>query len=205
MKNSKKAEIAFVAILVIYLALSGIRNFNSDYSHLQNDVVRIHILANSDSEEDQNLKLSVRDEILQYTNGWLSGCSSAAQAREILSSKIDEINTIAQQKVTASGYDYQTKSGLVNMEFDDRTYGDITMPHGLYSAVRVTIGAAAGHNWWCVMYPPLCIPAAGGTLKIDDYDDYFTDGEMDILKNCGKYKVKFRCVEVFNDLVSLFR
>lgn len=205
MKNIKKAEIAFVAILVIYLAISGIRDFSSDYSHLQNNVVRIHILANSDSEEDQNLKLNVRDEILSYTNNWLSGCASAKQAREILGSKIDQINQIAQEKVSASGYSYTTQSGLVDMEFDDRTYGDITMPHGLYSAVRVTIGEAAGHNWWCVMYPPLCVPAASGVLNIDDYDEYFTDGEMDILKNCGKYKVKFRCVEMFNKLLSAIK
>ncbi len=205
MKNIKKAEVAFVAILVIYLALAGIRDFNSDYSHLQNNVVRIHILANSDSDEDQNLKLSVRDEILSYTNDWLSGCTSAAQAREILGSKIEQINEIAQQKVNASGYSYETQSGLVNMEFDDRTYGDITMPHGLYTAVRVTIGEAAGHNWWCVMYPPLCVPAAGGVISVDDYDEYFTDGEMDILKNCSRYKVKFRCVEMFNKLLSAFK
>jgi hypothetical protein len=79
---------------------------------------------------------------------------------------------------------YTTKSEVVEMKFDDRVYDDITMPHGKYTAVRVTIGTASGHNWWCVMYPPLCIPASGGELNIDDYDMYFTEGEIDIMKNC---------------------
>ncbi len=202
----KKLEFIFVIGLAVYLMISGldIEGFSKDYNDLQNDVVRIHILANSDRENDQTLKLSVRDRILEHTNGWLSGCEDKNSAVEVISSRIDEINGIAQQMVYECGYDYQTKTEVVEMEFDDRVYGDITMPRGSYTALRVTIGEAQGHNWWCVMYPPLCIPASGGSLDIDDYDMYFTEGEIDIMKNCNDYEIKFRISEIYDFVKSLF-
>lgn len=203
----KKLEFIFVLALAVYLIISGldIEGFSKDYNSLQDNVVRIHILANSDEKYDQELKLAVRDRILEYTNGWLSGCSSADEAIAVLSTRIDEINNIAQAKVNECGYSYTTKSEVVEMKFDDRVYDDITMPHGKYTAVRVTIGTASGHNWWCVMYPPLCIPASGGELNIDDYDMYFTEGEIDIMKNCKDYEIKFRIAEVYDFVKSLFK
>lgn len=196
----KKAEFIFVAILVIYLGISGIRTFNNDYQELQNDVVRIHILANSDSDEDQVLKLKVRDKVLEYTNGWVENCSNADEAEQIFLARIDEINSIAQNTVDECGYGYMTSSEVTHMKFDNRKYGNITMPEGTYKAVRITIGSAEGHNWWCVMYPPLCIPASCGELDINDYNRYFTDGEIDIIENCNKYTIKLRCAEIYNSI-----
>ncbi len=201
----KKFEIIFVLGLLLAIAGSGIRSFGKNYSELQRDVVRIHILANSDSDEDQALKLQVRDRILEYTNGWLENCQSAEEAKKILSSRIDEINGIAQARVAECGYGYTTQSEVVDMNFDDRVYGNITMPHGYYSAVRVTIGEAEGKNWWCVMYPPLCVPAAAdkqGDFDINDYSGYFTDGEIKILENCSEYEIRFKCVEIYNDIAN---
>lgn len=199
----KKFEFIFIAVIFLYLAASGIKGFSNDYQDLQNDVVRIHILANSDTEQDQNLKLQVRDRILEYTSGWVSGCSSAAEAEEIFSARIDEINSIAQEMVHECGYEYTTSSEVIRMDFDDRVYGNITMPHGSYKAVRVKIGSAGGHNWWCVMYPPLCVPAAGAEVNIDDYSGYFTEGEIDIMKNCDKYQLKLKCAEIYNNIRTL--
>lgn len=201
----KKFEIIFVVMLVLYLSTAGIREFSNDYEKLQDDVVRIHILANSDSEEDQALKLRVRDIILESTAGWTDGCSSADEAADVFQSRIDDINSIAQDYVCSEGYGYETLSEVVDMDFDDRVYGDITMPHGNYKAVRVKIGSAEGHNWWCVMYPPLCVPAAGDRVDIDDYSEYFSEGEIDIMKNCGKYKVKLRCAEIYNDVKKILK
>lgn len=198
----KKAELIFVGLLAVYLFISGVRGISDDYADLQNDVVRIHILANSDSEEDQNLKLQVRDRILECTEGWTEGCTNADEAENIFASRIDEINSIAQQYVYDSGYSYTTQSEVVRMKFDDREYGDIIMPQGDYRAVRITIGEAEGHNWWCVMYPPLCVPAAECETDIDDFSEYFTEGEIDIMKNCRKYRVKLRCAEIYNEIMN---
>ena len=198
----KKFEIIFIAAIALFLCLSGIRDVNDDYLSLQNDVVRMHILANSDSEEDQNLKLQVRDRILEGTRGWTEGCTSAEEAESVYESRIDEINSMAQQYVYEAGYDYETRTEVLRMDFDDREYGDITMPQGNYSAVRITIGEAEGHNWWCVMYPPLCVPAAGAQSDIDSFSGYFTDGEIDLMKNCGKYKLKLRCAEIYNRITG---
>lgn len=194
----KKAELIFVISLALFLVISGVKDVRRDYDHLRESVVRIHILANSDSEEDQALKLEVRDEILSYTDQWLSECKSVSEARDILEGRMDEIQQIAAEKIRNCGYDYPAESELVNMRFDDRVYGNITMPEGNYDAVRVTIGEAAGHNWWCVMYPPLCIPAAGDELDIADYSGYFTEGEIDIMKNCSRYKVRLKCAELID-------
>lgn len=198
----KKFEIIFIAAIALFLCLSGIRDVNDDYLSLQNDVVRMHILANSDSEEDQNLKLQVRDRILEGTRGWTEGCASAEEAEIMYESRIDEINSMAQQYVYEAGYDYETRTEVLRMDFDDREYGDITMPQGNYRAVRITIGEAEGHNWWCVMYPPLCVPAAGAQSDIDSFSGYFTDGEIDLMKNCGKYKLKLRCAEIYNRITG---
>lgn len=198
----KKFEFIFVSLLAVYLFVSGVRAVSDDYASLQNDVIRIHILANSDSDEDQALKLQVRDRILECTDGWADECENADEAETIFASRIDEINSIAQQYVYDSGYSYLTSAEVVRMNFDDREYGNITMPEGNYRAVRITIGNAEGHNWWCVMYPPLCVPAAGGETDIDDFGDYFTDGEIDIMKNFGKYRIKLRCAEIYNGIMN---
>lgn len=197
----KKFEIIMFICLVAFVLFSGVRGFDKDYSQLQNDVIRIHILANSDANEDQELKLRVRDRILESSSQWLSGCKDAGHAQEVINEHMDEINNIALDEIRQSGYDYNVNSEIVKMEFDDRVYGNITMPHGNYTALRVTIGSAQGHNWWCVMYPPLCIPAAGKQeVSLGDYTQYFTDGEIKILENCSDYEIKFKCAEIYNQI-----
>ena len=200
----KKLEFIFVLALAVYLIISGldIEGFSKDYNSLQDNVVRIHILANSDEKYDQELKLAVRNRILEYTNGWLSGCSSADEAIAVLSTRIDEINNIAQAKVNECGYSYTTKSEVVEMKFDDRVYDDITMPHGKYTAVRVTIGTASGHNWWCVMYPPLCIPVAVKVTESEEVkEDFFSEEEIEIMEKPKKFKVRFM---LWDKLKSVF-
>ena len=117
--------------------------------------------------------------------------------------KLNEINDIVLEVIHENGYNYTAQTQLVNMEFDTREYGDITMPAGKYDALRVTIGEAEGHNWWCVMYPPLCIPAAE-KVESDEKtaEDYFDTEELDIMKNPEKYEVRFKCVEMFKELKS---
>ncbi|MDO5560109.1 MAG: stage II sporulation protein R [Oscillospiraceae bacterium] len=197
----RKFEIILFLSLAAYLVLSGVRGFDKDYRALQNDVVRIHIMANSDANSDQELKLRVRDAILGHSSKWLENCNDSEQAQEIINAHLGEINDIARSEIQAAGYDYDVNSQIVKMDFEDRVYGNITMPRGNYTALRVTIGEAKGHNWWCVMYPPLCIPAAGSQdVELEDYTQYFSDGEIKILENCSGYEIRFKCAEIYNSI-----
>ena len=170
-------------------------SFLGEYNSLRDDVLRVHILANSDSEADQELKLEVRDAILDECSGLFGGVKSLDETEIIAIDNMDYIRSVAQKTVREKGYDYDVRCELVNMEFDSRVYDDITMPAGSYEALRITIGDAGGKNWWCVMYPPLCIPVAEENLC-----DYFSEEEIDMMKNPQKYEVKFKCAEWYEEI-----
>ena len=111
---------------------------------------------------------------------------------------LHEMETIAQQVVQEQGYSYPVKAELVTMPFTERTYEDLTMPAGTYEAIRITIGAAAGKNWWCVMYPPLCIPVAEDVAVQDEQAKaYFSDAEQDVLYHPERYRIKWKLAEWF--------
>ena len=124
-------------------------------------MLRLHILANSDSIDDQALKLKVRDKVLEQADTlFVDDAESVEDAETIAAENLETLEQTAQQLVWDEGYSYPVKAQLVEMPFDDRTYGDWVMPAGEYTALRITIGAAQGQNWWCVMYPAMCIPLA---------------------------------------------
>ena len=193
----KRLELILFLGLILAIAGSNLKSFNESYENLQHNVLRLHILANSDSQSDQELKLKIRDELLERSSGWFNECKCIESAKDIVSERLPEINAIAESVIANEGYSYDVSSSLVSMDFDDREYNDITMPHGNYSAVRVEIGHSEGKNWWCVMYPPLCLPAAETNI---DYNEFFSEGEVDILENCEKYEIKFKCVEIYNEI-----
>lgn len=180
-----------VVSIIISLMVSCLINIKSTYDNLQDNVLRMHILANSDSEEDQALKLKVRDALLENTELIFGDCSNIDEAESYVSQKMDLIQSIANQVIEDNGYSYPVKVELVNMQFDDRIYNDITMPSGLYDAIRITIGDAQGKNWWCVMYPPMCVNA----VTVGDSSTYFDNHTMDMLKNHNKYKIKLKLLE----------
>lgn len=199
----KKTDIILLTGLIGAILYSNFAQVGSVVSNLENDVLRMHILANSDSEEDQRLKLKVRDRLLECSDEIFGGCETLEDMESTAGSRLDYINGIVLQVIEENGFDYGAQTNLVNMDFDSRVYGNITMPAGNYEALRVTIGEAEGHNWWCVMYPPLCIPAAE-TVESDDETakDYFSKEELDLMENPDDYQVKLKCVEVFKGLKS---
>lgn len=165
---------------------------------LQQHVLRMHILANSDSEADQALKYQVRDALLAESESLFG--TDAPESREQLeaaaAAHLSEMETIAQRVIQENGYAYPVQAELVTMEFTECTYEDLTMPAGTYEAVRITIGNAAGKNWWCVMYPPLCIPVAEEVAVEDaQAESYFTKEEQDVLYHPERYRVKLKVVE----------
>ena len=126
---------------------------------LASQVIRLHVLANSDSEEDQALKLEVRDRVLETTSALLAGETEPQTAAILLDQHLDDIAQTAAQEISAQGHDDRVEVRLEQTWFPTRQYQGISLPAGNYLALRVLIGAAEGHNWWCVVFPNLCLPA----------------------------------------------
>lgn len=197
----KKTDIILLAGLASAMLFTNFTEFGKTLYSIENDVLRMHILANSDSEEDQNLKLCVRDRLLENSQELFGECSSLEEMKACAIEKQDQIKEIALDVIHEKGYNYTVDTQVVNMEFDTREYGDITMPAGKYDALRVTIGKAQGHNWWCVMYPPLCLPAAEEVnADMNTAEEYFDEKQLDVMENPEKYQVKFKCVEWYRAL-----
>ena len=185
----KKILLPTVTILIATLFLSVIPT-NADYS-IYEDTVRLHILANSDSFEDQNLKLTVRDEILKKYSEELSVFEKIEDAKSTLSGKLHEIEDFAEKVIRENGFDYDATVTLTEEWYDTREYEDFSLPSGSYTSLQVKIGAAEGKNWWCVMFPPMCLGAATETVK------YNSSEELLIKK---KYSVKFKILELISEL-----
>ena len=192
----KKIDIALLIGIILAIVLSNLKVFAQNYDNLKTDVVRLHILANSDSDEDQALKLKVRDKILETGKELFDGSKSVEETERIIKEEMPEFKKTAEQVIADNGYDYSVNCELVNMYFDERIYDEFTLPAGNYDAFRITIGKAEGHNWWCVLYPSLCfVDDTYGIVteeKKEDLKAVLTDEEFDeILKN-PQEKLKVR-------------
>ncbi len=192
------------AALILTILISNIGTIISDglaFDGLRQNVLRLHILANSDSEFDQNMKLKVRDVLLD--SGILSGAENLEEAEETAERKLRDIETLAEITLEDYGCYYPVRASIEDIDFDEREYGDITMPAGEYRALRIEIGEAKGHNWWCVMYPPLCLPAASDvTDNKKTEDEYFSEKERDIMKKPKKYRIKLAIWEKIKELIT---
>lgn len=190
----KKTEKALLFGLILSILVGSFSAFASDCSAIRESVLRLHILANSDSDEDQALKLKVRDRILEETGDLFENASDLENAESSAANSLELVRSIAEDEVRKQGYDYPVRAELCNMFFETRQYDDITMPAGRYDAVRITIGEAKGHNWWCVLYPPMCIPAAQPKQELGDV---LTEDGMEVVTSKPKYEVRFAFVELF--------
>lgn len=169
---------------------------------ITDSVVRFHVLANSDSEHDQNLKLKVRDEILEYLRPGMEKCQSREEAEKYLISHIDGITKIAEKVINEEGYEYDVKTELSEEQYPVRYYSNAVFPEGIYHSLRVIIGEGEGHNWWCVMYPPLCLNEQSfeyadtsilkETLGEEGYEVVVLSSEETVPK------IKFKVVEWFS-------
>ncbi len=175
--------------------MSSFTAFSQSAEEVQSEVLRLHIPANSDSEEDQAIKLELRDMLLEKYGTRLSDSNSLDDAEKRIEELLPEIERTSTDLLKENGFDYSAKAELKTMYFTTRTYGDVTLPAGNYTALRVTLGTGEGHNWWCVMFPPLCLPACS----------YNESGENtpDVLKDFEKphgVKIKFALYEFLKGL-----
>lgn len=160
---------------------------------LAEKVVRLHVLANSDSRDDQALKLQVRDQVLSQAAELLTGQESAAEAAAILRDNLPLLARTAAREIKSRGYGYPVRVSLEDCWFPSRQYADVSLPAGTYQALRVVIGEGEGHNWWCVVYPSLCMGAVSETaLKTSG----FTGQDYALITEANEtYVFKFKTIE----------
>lgn len=159
---------------------------------LTQDVLRLHILANSDTNEDQELKLLVRDEITKECKELFTEAQSLEEAKEITLENLEELNKTAATVIKEQGKDYTVSVQLCEEYFNTRYYGSVTMPAGKYTALQIKIGKAKGENWWCVLYPSLCV---GTSTDYESFEENLTPQECSVVSSGNKYEFKFKIVE----------
>lgn len=206
LKNSKfKMIITLSFLLFIYTSICAFSYAEYISTDISNSVFRLHVLANSDSKEDQDLKYKVRDSLLNYMNSICNNCSNKEEAISLVEKNKDMFKQVALDTIHNEGYNYDVNINIGNFDFPTKTYGDISLPAGSYDALRVEIGEAKGQNWWCVMFPPLCFVDVSSGIVPDEskeiFDENLTDEEFSIVSDTSNknIKFKFKLLEFFNN------
>lgn len=200
--NEKKDKLIlslFATALALYTAFSC-TYFAGVAKSVREDVVRLHILANSDSEIDQEVKLKVRDALLEKNTSLLTKGVNTENAPIYFENSKDELLKTAQKVLKENGFDYGAVITLEKEYFETREYGELTFPPGEYTALKVVLGEGKGHNWWCVMFPPLCVPAADGIETDEKTADYLTENGEKIVSSGNKFIVKFKLLEIYEEI-----
>ncbi len=202
MKKIKYIIIIFI-LLCSFILLTISSYANTISKSLSNNFLRLHILANSDSKKDQDLKLKVRDNILEYMNTLTFENISKNDAISIVQKNINNFQNIAEKTIKEEGYSYPIKIELGNFYFPTKIYGNISLPAGFYDALKIEIGEAVGQNWWCSLFPPLCfVDISSGVIdeeSTEELKENLSEEEFSIITNDSEtIKLKFKLIEIFS-------
>ena len=205
-KNKNFKMISILAILLfIYTTLCAFSYAQTVSAELSDSVFRLHVIANSNSEEDQNLKYKVRDNLINYMNDICKDCKTKQEAINIVTTHQNKFEEIAKQTIKDNGFDYTVAIKTGNFEFPTKNYGDISLPAGYYDALRVEIGKASGQNWWCVMFPPLCfIDVTSGVVPEEskkELKENMTEEDYALISETDSQELnfKFKILEFFTN------
>lgn len=206
----KDKKIILISLLIGLIVATGFTTYNTKlysdtiHSGLEQNLIRFHVIANSDSEADQQLKLKVRDKILEVIKPLLDKSTSVTESKQILLDNKDLIKQISEQIIAQEGKNYNVNVNLQKSNFPTKKYGDIILPAGEYESLKVVIGKGEGKNWWCVMFPPLCfVDITHGTVPEESKEELknvLTEEEYDLVslpqnETDIPVKVKFKIVE----------
>lgn len=204
-KNSKIKMITILSFLLfIYTSICALSYASNISTDISNSVFRLHVIANSDSIEDQNLKYKVRDNLIKYMDDICSNCKTKQEAMNLVTVYKNNFKQIALDTIQTEGYNYDVNIMIGNFEFPTKQYGDISLPSGYYDALKVEIGEANGHNWWCVMFPPLCFVDITSGIVPEESKKYLQDNmkeeEYALISDNSSLdiKFKFKILEFFN-------
>lgn len=194
MKKPELSLLIGLLLAVLTTLLSGFTQFGSDCEQISEKLLRLHVIANSDSTEDQSIKLAIRDQILVQCAELLSMESDKELAKNDLSAHLHEIEAVANKLLEQSGFSYSAHASIEKRWFNTRKYDNITLPAGRYDALCVRLGEATGRNWWCVVFPPMCLPAACEEAELAEI---LTDDELRIVTESGSYTIRFKIWEIY--------
>ena len=202
-----KKYLFLLIVLISFIILSAYSYASAINEDLSNNVFRLHVIANSDSKEDQDLKYKVRDKLIEYMKSLTTNINTKEEVIEIANNHISDFESIAKEVITKNGFDYDVKVEIGNFSFPTKQYGDISFPAGFYDALKVEIGNAKGQNWWCVMFPPLCFVDVTSGIVPEESKENLQDNlgkeEYDIISNTEDSEIvnfKFKIVEFFEIL-----
>lgn len=204
MASTKKLLICTFIILAVAL-FAGLFPVHGE-EEIYDTVVRLHVLANSDSEEDQELKLKVRDRVIELVSPTVENCTSQSEAIAAIGGIMDELETVAEEVVRAEGYDYDVKLLIGEEYYPTKTYETCAFPEGEYVSLRVCIGDAEGQNWWCCLFPPLCLSAASEESEKSNEEAFISVGltgdQYKLITESDKpqYKARFKILETFQKI-----
>lgn len=204
-KNPKvKATIILIFLLMLYTFICALSYVQAVSSNISSNVFRLHVIANSDSNEDQNLKYLVRDSLLEYIKEISNGISTKEEAISLVNHNLDKFKEIALNTIRENGFYYDVNISVGNFYFPTKYYGDISLPAGMYDALKVEIGEAKGQNWWCVMFPSLCfIDVTSGVVEDESkelLENNLSDESYSIVSDTesNEVKFKFKLLEIFS-------
>lgn len=209
MKKFKRLKIGKIFVILILLSLfiliSAISYVDAVSNNIADSVFRLHVIANSNSKEDQELKLKIRDELLSYMNIISKDSTNKQEAMQIANEHKEEFIQIAEKVIKENGYNYTVNVQVGKADFPTKYYGDITLPAGTYDALKVQIGEAKGQNWWCVMFPPLCfVDVSTGIVPDNSKQELkrsLDNEEYDLISKTDNNEIsfKFKIVELFQN------
>lgn len=174
----------------------SLSNFNTACDDLRANVLRLHIIANSDSYEDQQLKLKIRDRILEESGELFSRSQTVDDAIVTANGSIEKIETLANEVIKENNFNYKAVASVKDSYFETREYDTFTLPAGTYKSLVIDLGKSEGKNWWCVIFPEICLPAASKA----ELSDTVSENSAQIAENKGNYVMRFKIVEVYEDI-----
>ncbi len=201
-----KRFIVVISLLTLFIFISAISYVSAVSNNIANGVFRLHVIANSDSPEDQNLKYIVRDELIKYMNTLAKDCNSKQEVIEVAQNNISNFENIAKKTIKNNGFNYNVTVEIGNFDFPTKTYGDITLPAGTYDSLKIKIGKSEGQNWWCVMFPPLCfVDVTTGIVPEEskkEMKEAMPEEEYSLISNTNNSEVnfKFKLIEFFENI-----
>lgn len=204
--SNLKRFLVLIILFSIYVFICAFSYVNAVSANISSSVFRLHVIANSDSAEDQNLKYLVRDALIDYMNSVSKNSDSKDEAISIAYQHKSDFYKIAKKVINDNGYDYNVNISIGNFTFPTKDYGDISLPAGYYDALKVEIGNASGQNWWCVMFPPLCFVDISTGIVPEDSKETIKDSlhteEYNLINNAqtADVKFKFKLLEFFQNI-----
>lgn len=192
-RRAAELSLFFGLLCAVFLSMA---HFDAACDDLRGNVLRLHIIANSDSEADQAVKLAVRDRILKETSEIFDEGTTLAEAEKLAVENLGKITKCANSVLAENGFGYTAESELGNSYFETREYETFTLPAGNYRSLIVKLGNGEGKNWWCVVFPAVCLPAAAPDAELSDST---TETGAKIAENPKKYIARFKAVEIYED------